>query len=383
MHHTARLGLGFDEVDALTGPKIGRPKSATYRTADVVGLDTLAHVIGTMDKNLADDPWHRYFKQPEWLAALISKGALGQKSGAGVYRKAGREIQVLDLKAQDYRPSAGKLADEVGAILKERDPAKRFAALRASSHPQAQFLWSLFRDIFHYSAAQLANVADNARDLDLAMRWGFGWAQGPFETWQAAGWQQIAQAVAEDIAAGRAMSDSPCPPGRWSPPARACTRPRVRIRRAAASCMRARPCRCTAARSIPSACSAKRPTTVASPSGKTKACACGTCPTWIRAWPSCRSSPRTTRWAPRCWKASCRPWPAPSASSTAWSSGIRLPSPWAPTCSRWSKPAPPASGTCWKPRSRSSSAPRRPSSTRRSLPSPPCRAWRSAAAASS
>ena len=81
---TARLGLGFDEVDALTGPKIGRPKSATYRTADVVGLDTLAHVIGTMDKNLADDPWHRYFKQPEWLAALISKGALGQKSGAGV-----------------------------------------------------------------------------------------------------------------------------------------------------------------------------------------------------------------------------------------------------------------------------------------------------------
>ena len=65
MHHTARLGLGFDEVDALTGPKIGRPKSATYRTADVVGLDTLAHVIGTMDKNLADDPWHRYFKQPD------------------------------------------------------------------------------------------------------------------------------------------------------------------------------------------------------------------------------------------------------------------------------------------------------------------------------
>ena len=128
MHHTARLGLGFDEVDALTGPKIGRPKSATYRTADVVGLDTLAHVIGTMDKNLADDPWHRYFKQPEWLAALISKGALGQKSGAGVYRKAGREIQVLDLKAQDYRPSAGKLADEVGAILRN--------AIRPSASPR-------------------------------------------------------------------------------------------------------------------------------------------------------------------------------------------------------------------------------------------------------
>ena len=135
----------------------------------------------------------------------------GQKSGAGVYRKAGRDILVLDLKAQDYRPSAGKLADEVAALLKERDPAKRFAALRASSHPQAQFLWSLFRDIFHYSAVQLGQVADNARDVDLAMRWGFGWAQGPFETWQAAGWQDIARAVADDIKAGQAMSDAPLP----------------------------------------------------------------------------------------------------------------------------------------------------------------------------
>ena len=88
---TARLGLGFDEVDALTGPKIGCPKSATYRTADVVGLDTLAHVIGTMDKNLADDPWHRYFKQPEWLAALISKGALARRAAqASIARPAAR-----------------------------------------------------------------------------------------------------------------------------------------------------------------------------------------------------------------------------------------------------------------------------------------------------
>jgi 3-hydroxyacyl-CoA dehydrogenase len=69
MHHTARLGLGFDEVDALTGPLIGRPKSATYRTADVVGLDTLAHVVGTMQATLPDDPWHAYFKNPDWLTA--------------------------------------------------------------------------------------------------------------------------------------------------------------------------------------------------------------------------------------------------------------------------------------------------------------------------
>ncbi|ANY17159.1 3-hydroxyacyl-CoA dehydrogenase/enoyl-CoA hydratase family protein [Bordetella pseudohinzii] len=211
LHHTQRLGLGFDEVDALTGPRLGRPKSATYRTADVVGLDTLAHVVGTMRDQLPQDPWHGYFAVPAWLQALIDQGALGQKSGAGVYKKAGKDILVLDPATGQYRPSAGKITPAVEAILKERDPAKRLAALRASQEPQAQFVWSLLRDTFHYSAVHLADVADNARDLDLAMRWGFGWAQGPFETWQAAGWQALAQAIAEDIAAGRAMSAAPLP----------------------------------------------------------------------------------------------------------------------------------------------------------------------------
>ncbi|WP_147653896.1 3-hydroxyacyl-CoA dehydrogenase/enoyl-CoA hydratase family protein [Vulcaniibacterium gelatinicum] len=211
MHHTAQLGLGFDTVDALTGPAIGRPKSATYRTADVVGLDTMAHVIRTMADTLPQDPWHRYFQAPKWLAALIEKGALGQKSGAGVYTKRGKDILVLDLQAQDYRPSAGDLDPEVGAILKERDPAKKFAALRASSHPQAQFLWAAFRDTFHYAAFHLADIADTARDVDLAMRWGYGWSQGPFETWQAAGWKQVAGWIAEDIVAGKAMSQAPLP----------------------------------------------------------------------------------------------------------------------------------------------------------------------------
>ncbi len=102
MYHTTKSGLGFDVVDALTGPAIGRPKSATYRTADVVGLDTMAHVIQTMADTLPDDPWHKYFKAPEWLSALIDKGALGQKAGAGFYRKNGKTIEVLDLGKQDY-----------------------------------------------------------------------------------------------------------------------------------------------------------------------------------------------------------------------------------------------------------------------------------------
>ena len=211
MHHTARMGLGFDEVDALTGPLIGRPKSATYRTADVVGLDTMAHVIGTMDATLADDPWHAYFKSPEWLAGLIAKGALGQKTKGGIFRKEGKVINVLDLASGTYRPSAGEVAPEVLAILKNRNPADRFAQLHTSQHPQAQFLWAIFRDVFHYCACQLGAIADNARDVDFAMRWGFGWSQGPFETWQAAGWQTIANAIKADIDAGLAMTSAPLP----------------------------------------------------------------------------------------------------------------------------------------------------------------------------
>jgi len=211
MHHTERLGLGFDVIDALTGPAIGRPKSATYRTADVVGLDTLAHVINTMRDGLAADPWHRHFKVPPWLQRLIDAGALGQKRGAGVYKKVGKEIQVLDLASGEYRPSAGKPDDEVAALLRERDPARRLAGLRASPNPQAQFLWAIFRDLFHYAAVHLADVADNARDVDQAMRWGFGWSAGPFEIWQAAGWAEVARAVNDDVQQGRAMSDAPLP----------------------------------------------------------------------------------------------------------------------------------------------------------------------------
>jgi len=211
MHHTAESGLGFDVVDALTGPAIGRPKSATYRTADVVGLDTMAHVIRTMADTLPEDPWHRYFAAPKWLEALVAKGALGQKAGAGIYAKRGKDILVLDLQAQDYRPNVGQIDPEVGALLKEKNPARKFAGLRDSENPQAQFLWAVFRDLFHYCAYHLADVAETARDVDLAIRWGYGWSLGPFETWQAAGWKEVAGWIADDIVAGKTMSDAPLP----------------------------------------------------------------------------------------------------------------------------------------------------------------------------
>ncbi len=211
LHHTAAFGLGFDEVDALTGPLLGRPKSATYRTSDVVGLDTMSHVIKTMADTLPNDPWKEYFKAPDWLQALIAKGALGQKTGAGIFQKRGKDIVVLDLKAQDYRPAIGEAAPEIVEILKIKNPAEKFAKLRASEHKQAQFLWACFRDLFHYSAYNLADIADTARDVDLAIRWGYGWAQGPFESWQSAGWKQVLGWIQEDIAAGKSMSSAALP----------------------------------------------------------------------------------------------------------------------------------------------------------------------------
>lgn len=211
LHHAEAMGLAPDEVDAITGPAIGRPKSATYRTADVIGLDTFSHVVATMAEYLPSDPWHRYFQLPAWMQALIRQGALGQKSGAGVYRKEGRVIQVLDTLSGKYRDGAGSMSAALASILKLADPAERMRALRESEDPQARFLWNIFRDVFHYSAYHLAEVAHCARDLDLTLRWGFAWAQGPFETWQQSDWQATAQAIAADIAAGRALVDAPLP----------------------------------------------------------------------------------------------------------------------------------------------------------------------------
>src|SRR5690349_12822743 len=211
MHHTVQFKLAFDEVDALTGPAIGRAKSATYRTADVVGLDTMAHVIKTMGDTLPADPWAAFYQAPEWFAALIAKGALGQKTKAGIYMKKGKDILVLDLAKRDYVAGAGKVSEEVEKILKERNPAEQLAKLRASKDPQAQFLWAIFRDVFHYVAVHLGDIAHCARDVDFAIRWGFGWQRGPFELWQAAGWQKVAGMIAEDIAAGRTMAKAPLP----------------------------------------------------------------------------------------------------------------------------------------------------------------------------
>ena len=213
IREAAKYGIPYDVVDDLTGSKLGRAKSATFRTADVVGLDTMAHVIKTMQDTLpaSIDPFAEHFATPPVLKALVDKGALGQKTGAGFYRKEGKAIKVLDPNKGEYVDGGGKADDLIVRILKKKDPAERMKLLRETDHPQAKFLWAIYRDAFHYIAVHLDTIADNARDIDFAMRWGFGWSVGPFETWQAAGWTQIAQWVKEDIDAGKALTNTPLP----------------------------------------------------------------------------------------------------------------------------------------------------------------------------
>jgi 3-hydroxyacyl-CoA dehydrogenase len=204
------FGLSYDVVDDLTGKKFGRASSGTFRTADVVGLDTMAHVIKTLQDTLPNDPFASSYATPPVLQALIGKGALGQKTGAGFYMKKGKEILRLDPAKADY-VAAGAKADAIVDRILKKPAAERLKLLRESTNPQAQFLWAILRDSFHYVAVHLAEIAESARDVDFAMRWGFGAKQGPFELWQQAGWKQVAQWVKEDIEAGKALSKAPLP----------------------------------------------------------------------------------------------------------------------------------------------------------------------------
>ncbi|MFL6665166.1 MAG: 3-hydroxyacyl-CoA dehydrogenase/enoyl-CoA hydratase family protein [Rhizobacter sp.] len=210
MKEAENFGLTYDVVDDLTGKKLGRASSGTFRTADVVGIDTMAHVIKTLQDNLADDPFFPTYATPAVVKQLLDKGALGQKSGAGFYKKVGKDILRLDPASGDYVPG-GKKADDIVARILKKAPAERLKLLRESSNPQAQFLWAILRDGFHYAAVHLADIADSAREIDFAMRWGFGTSQGPFELWQQAGWKQVAGWVQADIEAGKALSKAPLP----------------------------------------------------------------------------------------------------------------------------------------------------------------------------
>jgi 3-hydroxyacyl-CoA dehydrogenase len=144
------------------------------------------------------------------LKKLLELGNLGQKSKAGFYKKVGRDVLRFELESEEYVPG-GQKADEVYNRMLKRPAAERLRLLRNAEGPQGQFLWAILRNSFHYAAVHLATIADNARDVDQAMRWGFGMKQGPFELWQEAGWLAVATMIQEDIAAGKALCKAPLP----------------------------------------------------------------------------------------------------------------------------------------------------------------------------
>ena len=224
IHEADKFGLTYDVVDDLTGKKLGRASSGTFRTADVVGLDTMAHVIKTLQDTLGSsgsgktpDPFENIYGTPPVLAKLLESKSLGQKTGAGFYKKVGRDILRLDPESMEYVPGGAKANDVVGRMLK-KPAGERLALLRNAEGAEARFLWAILRDQFHYAAVHLATIAESARDIDFAMRWGFGAKQGPFELWQEAGWLQVAHWIKEDIDSGAAISTAPLPDWVFSGP---------------------------------------------------------------------------------------------------------------------------------------------------------------------
>src|SRR3954462_2064147 len=153
MKEVENFGLTYDVVDDLTGKKLGRASSGTFRTADVVGLDTMAHVIKTLQDTLnADsDPFYGSFGTPEVLKTLLEMGNLGQKSKAGFYKKVGRDVLRFDAESKEYVPG-GQKADEVYGRMLKKPAGERLRLLRESQGPQGQFLWSILRNGFHYAA---------------------------------------------------------------------------------------------------------------------------------------------------------------------------------------------------------------------------------------
>ena len=186
-HQVKELGLTVEEVDKLTGPVIGRPKSATFRTVDVVGLDTLVHVANGIYENCPNDEAHELFKLPEFVNKMMENNWLGSKTGQGFYKKEGKEILTLDLDTLEYRPNK-KASFATLELTKAIDkPIDRFKVLVKGKDKAGDFYRKNFTSMFQYVSNRIPEITEDLYKIDDAMKAGFGWENGPFEIWDAIG----------------------------------------------------------------------------------------------------------------------------------------------------------------------------------------------------
>ncbi|WP_412759033.1 3-hydroxyacyl-CoA dehydrogenase NAD-binding domain-containing protein [Neobacillus cucumis] len=187
-----KAGLSVGEVDSITGPLIGRAKSATFRTLDVVGLDTFYHVAGNVYE-LVEGPEKEVFEIPAFLKTMVEKGWLGSKSGQGFFLKKGKNILELDPNTLEYGPRKKLATPAIELAKQEKGTARKLKALVYANDKAGQFLWKTFTESFIYSAQLLGTIADDIVAIDRAMKWGFGWELGPFEAWDAIGLETSVQ----------------------------------------------------------------------------------------------------------------------------------------------------------------------------------------------
>ena len=191
-HQVKELGLTVEEVDKLTGPVIGRPKSATFRTVDVVGLDTLVHVANGIYENCPNDEAHELFKLPGFINTMMDNKWLGSKTGQGFYKKSvdangKKEILTLDLDTLEYRPSKKAKFATLELTKKIDKPIDRFKVLIGGKDKAGEFYRKNFAAMFAYIQNRIPEISDELFKIDDAMKAGFGWENGPFEIWDAVG----------------------------------------------------------------------------------------------------------------------------------------------------------------------------------------------------
>ena len=186
-HQVKEMGLTVEEVDKLTGPVIGRPKSATFRTVDVVGLDTLVHVANGIYENCPEDEAHELFKLPEFVNKMMENKWLGSKTGQGFYKKEGKDILTLDLDTLTYRPNKKASFATLELTKTIEKPIDRFKILVTGKDKAGDFYRKNFASMFQYCSNRIPEITDAFYKIDDAMKAGFGWENGPFEIWDAIG----------------------------------------------------------------------------------------------------------------------------------------------------------------------------------------------------